>query len=274
MLGAACGWALLGSASLAPMLALALALSALSLLDDFRGLPVALRFGAQVAAAGLLIWLGPPLPGGIVAAVWAVLALTWMTNLYNFMDGSNGLAGGMALFGFSFYAVAAWQAGAPGLAATSAVVAAAAAGFLLFNFHPARIFMGDGGSIPLGFLAASLGLAGWQEGRWSLIFPVLVFSPFIADASVTLAKRLLRGDKVWQAHREHYYQRLVRMGLGHRGTALAEYGLMMACGISGLMILNVASTQFRLLIVAAWLTIYVLIMISIDLAWRKQAVEE
>ena len=170
MLGAACGWALIWPSAVMPVLGLTLALSALSLLDDFRGLPVALRFGMQIAAAALLIWLLPPLPGGFAAAATAVFALTWMTNLYNFMDGSNGLAGGMAFFGFGFYALAAWQGGATTFAMTTATIVAASAGFLVFNFHPARIFMGDAGSIPLGFLAAALGLAGWQEGLWPLSF--------------------------------------------------------------------------------------------------------
>src|SRR6476659_1011719 len=111
-------------------------------------------------------------------------------------------------------------------------VAAAAAAFLLFNFHPARIFMGDAGAIPLGFLAATLGVTGWINGLWPLWLPVLVFSPFIADASVTLAKRALRGEKIWQAHREHYYQRVVRAGFGHRNMALLGYILMFAAGIS------------------------------------------
>ncbi|CAG0952621.1 partial putative undecaprenyl-phosphate N-acetylglucosaminyl 1-phosphate transferase, partial [Gammaproteobacteria bacterium] len=197
MAGVACGWAIAWPTPQLPLLGLALLLSALSLLDDFRGLSVSIRFCIQILAAALWIGFAPALPGGYISAVVAVLALVWMTNLYNFMDGSNGLAGGMALFGFGFYAIAAWLAGASSLSAAATCVAAAAGGFLYFNFGSARIFMGDSGSIPLGFLAAALGLAGWQEGLWPLVFPVLVFSPFIVDASVTLLKRLLRGEKVW-----------------------------------------------------------------------------
>jgi UDP-N-acetylmuramyl pentapeptide phosphotransferase/UDP-N-acetylglucosamine-1-phosphate transferase len=103
-------------------------------------------------------------------------------------------------------------------------VAAAAAGFLCFNFHPARIFMGDVGSVPLGFTAGALGLVGWRSGAWPLWFPLLVFAPFILDATVTLLRRALRGEKVWQAHRSHYYQRMVQMGLGHRGRPCVPTG--------------------------------------------------
>ncbi len=268
MLGATCGWGILWPTTVMPMLGLTLALSVLFLLDDLRGLPVALRFGVQIAAAALLIWLRPALPGNVLTAVLAVLALTWMTNLYNFMDGSDGLAGGMAMFGFGFYALAAWQAGAQEFALVTGGIALAAAGFLLFNFHPARIFMGDAGSIPLGFLAAGLGLTGWQEGLWPITFPILVFSPFIIDASVTLLKRLLRGEKVWQAHREHYYQRLILMGVGHRGTALAEYGLMLACGLSACLLLE-ASIPAQIGIISGWSILYGLTAYFVDKAWER-----
>ena len=89
--------------------------------------------------------------------------------------------------------------------------------------------MGDVGSIPLGFLAGALGVLGWREGVWPLWFGGVVFAPFVVDASVTLVRRILRGERVWQAHRSHYYQRLILSGWTHRRTALAEYALMLAC---------------------------------------------
>ena len=173
-------------------------------------------------------------PMQLLELALAVLAVTWLTNLYNFMDGSDGLAAGMALFGFGAFALAAFAAGDMALAVFSASLAGAAAAFLLFNFAPARIFLGDVGSVPLGFLAGALGLAGWRDDAWPLWFPALVFAPFIFDASVTLLRRLVRGEPVWRAHREHYYQRLVRLGTGHRATALAAYALMLACAAAAL----------------------------------------
>jgi hypothetical protein len=98
-----------------------------------------------------------------------------------------------------------------------------------------RIFLGDVGSIPLGFLAGALGLVGWRNDAWPLWFPVLVFGPFIGDATVTLLRRLVRGDKVWKAHREHYYQRMVLMGLGHRRTAWMAYIVMGVCAAVALL---------------------------------------
>ncbi|MCC8401208.1 glycosyltransferase family 4 protein [Paraburkholderia sp. MMS20-SJTN17] len=253
-----------------PALAAAL-LAALSQIDDRRGLPARVRFGGHAAAVAALIAVYPAEVPWWALACMAVL-LVWLVNLYNFMDGSDGLAGGMALFGFGGYAAAASLSSHadPALATASLIVAGAAAGFLLFNFHPARIFLGDAGSIPLGFLAGALGYWGWREGAWPVWFPALCFAPFIGDASVTLLKRLLRGEKFWQAHREHYYQRLVQSGLGHASTAWIWY-LFMAAGI----MLAVWALHFTLLyqwlVVVAWTAVLVAAGLCIDRRWRRHA---
>jgi UDP-GlcNAc:undecaprenyl-phosphate GlcNAc-1-phosphate transferase len=232
VLGVGAG-ALLGAGPLWLPAFCALGLAAISFIDDLRSLPTLARLAAHLAMAALSCWylLAPMHPLEVAAAV---LAVAWLTNLYNFMDGSDGLAAGMALFGFGALALAAFGAGDTALAVFSASIAGAAAAFLRFNFSPARIFLGDVGSVPLGFLAGALGLAGWRSDDWPLWFPLLVFAPFIFDATVTLLRRLARGEPVWRAHREHYYQRAVRMGAGHRATALAAYVLMLACGSAAL----------------------------------------
>ena len=246
-----------------PVVLAAFALAAMSVLDDVRGLPVALRFLAHfVAAVACLLALG--LTGWALLA--GTLAVVWMTNLYNFMDGSDGLAGGMAAIGFSALALAAWLGGAPGLAVFCAAIAAAALAFLRFNFPPARVFMGDAGSIPLGFLAAALGILGAMQNVWPWLFPVLVFSPFIVDASVTLARRGLRGEKIWQAHRSHYYQRAVLLGASHRQLAIAAYALMLAMAALAFAQLILPQHIAWLLILSA--TPYLLIFIAIDRRWR------
>jgi len=176
LLAAAMG---LGGAEVLPVVLAAAALAAVSVLDDVRGLSVSVRFLAHfVVAVGCLLASG--LSGWVLLV--ATLAVVWMTNLYNFMDGSDGLAGGMAVIGFGALAVAAWLGDTLGLAAFCASIAAAALAFLRFNFPPARLFMGDSGSIPLGFMAATLGIAGAMNGVWPWLFPLLVFSPFIVDA--------------------------------------------------------------------------------------------
>ena len=209
------------------------ALAFISYFDDRHALPAGVRLLMHLAAAGVFLWLDGHF-AAVVLLVVLWLAIAWMTNLYNFMDGSDGLAGGMAVIGFGTYGLAAWFGGNRELELLAWAIAAAAAGFLIFNFPPAKIFMGDVGSIPLGFLAAAFGVVGWQQGLWPFWFPVVVFAPFIVDASVTLARRVLRGERVWQAHRQHYYQRLILSGWTHRRTAISEYGLMIVCGLVAL----------------------------------------
>ena len=233
LLGAA-GVLAFGATEIWLPLALAFGLAAISFIDDMRGMPTALRLSLHLAAAALLSWyVLSPMDALVLALL--VVAVAWITNLYNFMDGSDGLAGGMTLIGFGTYALAAHLTGHAAMAALCTALAAAAAGFLVYNFHPARIFLGDVGSIPLGFLAGALGVLGWRDDLWPLWFPLLVFGPFIGDATLTLVRRLVRGERVWQAHREHYYQRMVRMGLGHRNTAWVAYAAMLVCAAAALL---------------------------------------
>lgn len=252
----------LADGALLPVMLAAFALAAISLLDDMRGLPVALRFLAHfIAAAACLLALG--LTGWTLLA--GTLAAVWMTNLYNFMDGSDGLAGGMAAIGFVTLALAAWLGDAPALAAFCAAIAAAALAFLRFNFPPAQVFMGDAGSIPLGFMAATLGILGVQQTVWPGLFPLLVFSPFIVDASVTLTRRALHGERVWQAHRSHYYQRVVLLGTSHRQLALSAYALMLAMVALALVLRSFPQHSVWVLILSA--ATYLLIFRTIDQRW-------
>ncbi|OGS80524.1 MAG: glycosyl transferase family 4 [Gallionellales bacterium GWA2_59_43] len=239
-----------------------------SLVDDMRGLSVRSRLLAHLGAALLLVLASGLMAQNFTFGVVVLLLVVWMTNLYNFMDGSDGLAGGMTLFGFFVYGVAASLGNDPALAMLNFSVSASAVIFLYFNFYPAKVFMGDGGAIPLGFLSAAMGLWGWQRGLWPAWFPFLVFSPFVVDASVTLFKRALRGERVWQAHREHYYQRLVQMGLGHRNTALIEYALMVAVGISALWTLQ--NPVAWLCVLLAWGGIFLFAMLWLDHRWKAR----
>ena len=259
----ACGWLLLPTTVPAAIWLPAALLFAVSCIDDVASLSAAFRFAVHMVAATICA-LGLMYPAaGWGTIVIAIFAIAWMTNLFNFMDGSDGLAGGMALFGFGAYAVAAGMAGSGDLALACVAISAAAAAFLAFNFHPARVFLGDAGSIPLGFLAAALGVLGWSEALWPFWFPLVVFSAFIVDATVTLARRLLRGAKIWQAHREHYYQRLVRHGWGHRDTALAEYAVMVGCALLALAAVR-ASPLAQLLLISVVALGYLVAMFWVD----------
>jgi UDP-N-acetylmuramyl pentapeptide phosphotransferase/UDP-N-acetylglucosamine-1-phosphate transferase len=246
----------------------ALFLAVVALLDDIRGVPIGPRFLAHFLAAASFAWLtlAGVVPWPLIVLV--TIGIVWVTNLYNFMDGSDGLAGGMAFYGFGAYAVGAWLAGAPEIAAACLCVSAGSAGFLVFNFAPAKTFMGDVGSIPLGFLAASIGVLGWIRALWPAWFPLLVFSPFLVDATVTVLARLSRKEKIWQAHRSHYYQRVVLMGWSHAKVALAEYALMLGVALSAVALLHLPLPS-QLASLVAWTVLYAALIVVIDTRWRR-----
>lgn len=202
-----------------------LLLGAVSLRDDMREVRIGLRLVAHLAAA---LWFAISLQAafGLSATqtIAVALSVAWAANLYNFMDGSDGLAVAMAVAGFGAYAAVLASAGlSPTL---PMAIAAAAVPVLAANWPPARLFLGDVGAVPLGFLAAALGANGVATGAWGAWFPVLVFLPFVADATVTLLRRAWRRERFWEGHRSHYYQRLHQMGAGHRGTLAAGVATM------------------------------------------------
>ncbi|WP_225721233.1 MraY family glycosyltransferase [Candidatus Vallotiella sp. (ex Adelges kitamiensis)] len=246
----------------------ALLLSALSQIDDCRGLSARVRFAAHLVAVSMLvITYRVPMPGLILIII--VFFLAWTVNLYNFMDGADGLAGGMTLLGFGGYTVGALisKQSDVQLSMACSAVTGAAAGFLLFNFHPAKVFLGDSGSIPLGFLAGAFGYWGYKGGVWPAWFPMLTFLPFIGDASVTLIKRVMRRELFWIPHREHYYQRMVRSGLGHTITVLIWY-----CVIAVGIIFSVIALRFdpiyQWIIVMGWILVIIVIGVEIDRRWH------
>ena len=262
--GIVVGWSALawrsGMPEWLPTVAIAAALVAIvSFLDDLLDLSPAIRLPAHLLAAAIVVAGGALPPWGAIAGG---LLLAWMLNLYNFMDGMDGFAGGMSVAGFLALAWAGWQAGDASFAIAAGVVAGASAGFLFFNFPPARIFMGDVGSATLGLLAGALSWQGWRAGLFSWWFPLLVFSPFVVDATVTLVRRILRGERIWQAHRSHYYQRLVLSGWSHRRTVLAEYGLMLAAGGSAAWLLS--HRDWAGWIIACWVLIYGVLALAVE----------
>lgn len=217
---------------LAAAIGLALPLALVGLLDDIRHLPARVRFGVQfLACAGLLFALCGSTGGGSgwILSGLLLLAGVWWINLFNFMDGIDGIAGVQALFMLLATAVlAAW--GRPD-AMISPVwmwmlcVAAATVGFLLLNWPPARIFMGDVGSTWLAFVIFALGLISVRAGWLSYTAWLVLAAVFIVDATITLLNRMVRGERWYEAHRSHAYQRLSRRWhrdrkVGHRSVTL------------------------------------------------------
>jgi UDP-N-acetylmuramyl pentapeptide phosphotransferase/UDP-N-acetylglucosamine-1-phosphate transferase len=249
-----------------PILFGAVLLTAVSWIDDLRGLPPAVRLAAQLVAIGLVLRVG--IPAGPVFQGWLPPALdgigtlllwVWFINLFNFMDGIDGLAGseaaaiGLGLLLFASVGVG-WD---PGLMALGAAIAAAAIGFLAWNWTPARIFLGDVGSVPLGYLLGFLLLEQTARGHWKVAVILPLY--FLADATITLLRRLLRGERVWQAHREHFYQRAVQRGLGHAAVVqrvIAADIVLIGCGWTaenGWPILGLIGAGVTVALLLAWL---------------------
>lgn len=208
-------------------LAAALVLAVVSWRDDLAALPALLRLSIHLAAVlvGMLTLAGPALVFQGLFPWWldrlaVALAWLWFLNLFNFMDGIDGIAGAeTATLGLGV-ALAALLAGLDSpLPLYGLTAAAAALGFLRWNWHPARIFLGDVGSVPLGYLLAWLLLELASRGLWAaaLLLPLY----YLADATLTLIGRLLRGERFWRAHREHFYQKAVRGGLSHARVVAA-----------------------------------------------------
>jgi UDP-N-acetylmuramyl pentapeptide phosphotransferase/UDP-N-acetylglucosamine-1-phosphate transferase len=194
-------------------LALAL-LVVVSWADDRQALNATVRLAAHLVAAAAAVLSLPGdayvfqgvLPFALDRLV-AAIAVAWFINLYNFMDGIDGIAGSETAAISAGYAAIIFAAGADTepLYGLALAIFGATAGFLVWNWSPARIFMGDVGSVPLGFLMAvmMLDLAIQHSFAAALILPLY----FAADATITLLKRILAGEKPWEAHRSHYYQR-------------------------------------------------------------------
>ena len=249
-------------------------ISMVSLVDDRWGLSIGVRLVVHLLVATLLVIgaglvLPPieipvlgPMSLGWSAAPITVVFLVWMANLYNFMDGMDGFAGGMTVVGCGLLGYLAWQAHHPVIAVIAILQSAAAAGFLIHNLPPAKIFMGDVGSISTGFLVAALIVLGCRDGVFDLWVPLIIFSPFILDATVTLVWRALRHEKVWEAHRDHYYQRLVISGWSHKRTVFLEYGLMALCGVFALLY-QYAVEAWRSAILGGWVMLFVVLVLAV-----------
>jgi len=208
--------------------ALALALAGVSALDDLRGLPVGVRFAVQAAAvaAGLAALPGPVFHGFLPPALdfaLAGLAWLWFVNLFNFMDGIDGISAVETVaIGGGLFLVVAVAGVAPTLGALGLLLSAGALAFLYWNWPPARVFLGDVGSVPLGFLLGYLILALAGHGAWAAAAILPLY--YLGDATLTLIRRLLRRERVWRAHREHFYQQAVQRGLGHAAVSLRVAG--------------------------------------------------
>ncbi len=271
------------------LVGLGLFLAVLSFWDDLKSLPPALRFGghavAALAAIAVLGWpqlnieISPSQSFKPWIGCGLGLMFLWLagyTNAFNFMDGINGIAAGQATL----------TAAASGLLAGlvsgqwtspsilfSFVIAGAAAGFLLHNFPRARMFMGDVSSAPLGFLLAAVALWIAQTTGWWLLIPLaLLHANFVLDTAITLLRRIYRGERWYSAHREHFYQRLVRSGKGHAFVTAWEMVLQALVILLMVGYLH-AGTGARIACIVAVVSLWLVFFGYCEVKFRRAAVE-
>jgi UDP-N-acetylmuramyl pentapeptide phosphotransferase/UDP-N-acetylglucosamine-1-phosphate transferase len=208
-----------------PWLAAAIAIAVTGWIDDVRSLPTGLRVTVHlIAGIGAVLAYGgfaglSQLSFGLLAAPLTVLWIVGLTNAFNFMDGIDGIAGAQALMAGAAWAVIADHRHDAVLLHAALLIAAASAGFLLHNWSPARIFMGDVGSTFLGFTLAVVPLLS-GAGRRDALIPALIVWPFVFDSGFTFLRRLGKRENVFAAHRSHLYQRLTIAGWSHARVAL------------------------------------------------------
>jgi Fuc2NAc and GlcNAc transferase len=220
-------------------------------LDDARGVPAATRLMVHLAVAcgTLAAFGGLPslqigsgvLPFGIVGYALGAIGIVWSINLFNFMDGIDGLAGSQAVLIFGMLSALLFARGSYSLAFTALVMAAATAGFVPWNWPPARIFMGDVGSGAVGYAITGIAIASENAGGVPLLATGIVGGVFIADATVTLIRRFRGGHGLAEAHRNHAYQRLSSAWKSHRSVTVAAAMTTAALGgLAALATMNVA----------------------------------
>lgn len=237
-------------------------LAVVSFVDDLRGLPARLRFAVQLSAALAAVLLLGEVELSVMAITIAAIGGLWIagyTNAFNFMDGINGIAGIQALTTGVGTALIAQRVG---ISADSALVivalaiAGAALGFLPHNFPRAKVFMGDVSSASLGFTLAALafGIAA-STAPWVLLWIGLLHANFVLDTGITLMRRALRGERLSQAHREHFYQRLVRAGRSHLFVSSLEAGLQVIA-ITAVVLATRSTTCTKVAVAASVLALW------------------
>jgi UDP-N-acetylmuramyl pentapeptide phosphotransferase/UDP-N-acetylglucosamine-1-phosphate transferase len=235
-------------------------------IDDLRPLPAAIRFLLQtLAAVALLLFAGvpallldrvmDPVASPIVVGLLLVIWMVGVLNIYNFMDGMDGLAGSQAVA--ASIALAILFAGSP-LAIFPIALAAASIGFLAHNVPPARLFMGDAGSTFIGMAFSGLAISAMRQGI-PITESALALAPFLLDGTFTIFRRLRRGEKIWQAHRSHLYQRAVQTGLTHRRVLVVYIAWMIACVFGA-----VAASRVPL----GWIAGWAIALLGLVIVWR------
>jgi len=263
------------NSELLPLTFYSLIILVVAFIDDIYSISAFVRLPLQFLLASVFIWNGLNLdilrlPGldiplnYFVGSGFTAIFIVWVINLYNFMDGMDGFASGMAIIGFSTFAALSTMQGDISFAIFNLVIVAAAVGFIVFNLPPAKIFLGDVGSTLFGVLVALTILWAEIEQIFPLWLGIITFMPFFLDASITLGKRMLKREKFWRAHRTHYYQRLVLSGFGHKKTLILEYTWMLVCSLFSVFFFINKNMLVQFIVLIFFVAICIVILVYID----------
>ncbi|NLO89883.1 MAG: undecaprenyl/decaprenyl-phosphate alpha-N-acetylglucosaminyl 1-phosphate transferase [Clostridia bacterium] len=240
---------------------------AAGVLDDIWGLPPKLKLTAQIIAAAVLVSfgvkvefvtypLGGVIPLGIMAVPITILWIIGVTNALNLIDGLDGLAAGTSFIAAITMAVVAWIEGQYAVAGLALILGAAVMGFLPYNFYPAKMFMGDSGSMFLGFTLGSLAVEGLTKGATfiSVFIPIIILGIPIFDTLFAVIRRCINHRPIFEADKEHFHHILLDRGFSHRQAVLLIYGVNIFLGISAIA-LNVLSTEHSIVALILLITV-------------------
>ena len=247
-------------------------IAAVGWIDDHKSLSALTRFAVQFfSAAWAMFWLGglpalsvgsATLELGLLGTVLGVIGIVWAINLYNFVDGIDGLAAGEAISTGVIGGLILLAMGQYGLAMVALLIAAAAGGFLPLNWAPAKLFMGDVGSGMLGYLFAVLSIASENAGAIPLLIWVLLLGAFVFDATVTLCRRIAHGERWYHAHHSHAYQRMVQAGRSH--AMVSSMILLINLALAVLAIVAWLRPTFFLISIAIGAILLTVIYLSVE----------
>lgn len=241
-----------------------LLMAMLGLLDDYYEIGVIGRLLVQCLVAAGAWYLVIDVDSGTTLSAWyalpGIFVIVWATNLTNFMDGMDGLVATHSIIGLLTLAL--WLMGSDGETPSMlcVIIAAAVAGFLVFNWHPAKVFMGDTGSLTLGMVLAVISLLSISRYDIPVAGCVILFSPFLIDSGVTLLRRILMREKWWQAHRSHFYQRAVAAG----GSQL----LVLKNSLTLQVLVTLLATGIVTQTVPAWFSLGAAVIANIYYLWN------
>jgi UDP-GlcNAc:undecaprenyl-phosphate GlcNAc-1-phosphate transferase len=246
----------------------ALLIAAIGFYDDIKNKPFAIKLATQVVAVVIVLTfalvvdeVSVPFVGMVSLGVLAYpVSFVWilgLTNAYNFMDGIDGLAGGIAVIVSAFFCAITFSQGSTFVYITCYTILAGSLGFLVYNFPPARIFMGDVGSAFLGFVFAVLAIiaARYDHSHTSFLVMPLLLLGFIYDTFFTFVRRLLRGERVFQAHRTHLYQLFSRLGYSQKSVTLVHYAMCVLQGLAAAWMVAIPGGQ-RMFVFVPFLFVY------------------